>query len=121
MARRNRRWTSKARSVPTSRRELGRRSPSEIYVRILADLTFSWEGTGTPQTIRDRAHLTSYRDADAEDEKFIVSSRLLPRDTHPKVKFIVDDSQTQTFVLTLPFSNVNVIDEGATHRSCDRR
>ena len=59
-----------------------------------------------------RAYLTTYGDADAEDEKFVITASATGYTSDP-VKFEVQDSQTQTFVLRDPFSNVKELDEGA--------
>ena len=74
--------------------------------------TFAWEESTGAQTIRKTVRMQSYRDVDAEDEKFIVSPSS-PAAGGAK-NFIVDDAQTQAYLLTLPFSDDNVIDEGAT-------
>ena len=58
--------------------------------------------------------MQSYRDVDAEDEEFTVTPGGDAEADGPAKDFIVDDAQTQAYLLTLPFSDDNVIDEGDT-------
>ena len=80
--------------------------------RLLAALTFNVAADGTVTPSSQRAYLTTYGDADAEDEKFVITASASGYTSDP-VKFEVQDSQTQTFVLRDPFSNVKELDEGA--------
>ena len=71
--------------------------------------TFGWVMNATAvQTLRATVRMGTFRDTDAEDEKFIVTP---PAGT--AVNYIVDDAETQEYLLSHPLSNDNVIKEGA--------
>ncbi len=75
-------------------------------------LEFSWGDSRA--TTDETVNLRTYRDSDAEDEKFTVTSTGGDGDTEhgDPVKFTVIDAETQTYVLSHPYNNSGEIDEG---------
>ena len=79
-----------------------------------SDLVFSWGDSREADT--GTVNLRTYRDTDAEDEKFIITTTGGDANTtlNDPVKFTVIDAETQTFVLRHPFNSSGEIDEGTT-------
>ena len=75
-------------------------------------LVFSWGDSRATDT--ETVNLRTYRDTDAEDEKFTITSTGGDTETDhgDPVKFTVIDAETQTFVLRHPFNSDGKIDEG---------
>ena len=76
-------------------------------------LTFSWGESRRAES--KTINLRTYRDTDAENEKFIIRSATTGLTNAPAVatrKFEVQDVETQRYVLRHPFNNSGEIDEG---------
>ncbi len=75
-------------------------------------LVFTWGDSRATDT--ETINLRTYRDTDAEDEKFTITSTGGDAETDhgDPVKFTVIDAETQTFVLRHPFNSDGKIDEG---------
>ena len=76
---------------------------------VFPDGTFRWALNETAvQTFRATVRMGTFRDTDAENEKFVVTPTL-----GTATAYMVDDAETQEYLLTHPLSNDNVIKEGA--------
>ena len=75
-------------------------------------LEFNWGDSR--QADSETINLRTYRDTDAENEKFTITSATTGATEVAvvTVKFEVQDAETQTFVLRHPFNNDGEIDEG---------